>query len=113
LATEERRSVERSGGDGRRRAFLHFVANATWSGEQMLTKGRELVVLAMTQRGPIEAMIIDDTSFPDKGRHSVECIMSVTLRGWAALTNRVDAARQFDRAMVASSGVSRSTSFLR
>ena len=51
--------------------LLHFVANATWSDEQMLTKVRELVVPSMTQRSPIEAWIIDDTSFPKKGRHSV------------------------------------------
>src|SRR5258707_5403467 len=37
----------------------------------MLTKVRELVVPSMTWRGPIEAWIIDDTSFPKKGRHSV------------------------------------------
>src|SRR5258707_13548187 len=37
----------------------------------MLTKVRELVVPSMTGRGPIEAWIIDDTSFPKKGRHSV------------------------------------------
>jgi len=51
--------------------LLHFVANATWSDEQMLTKVRELVVPSMTQRSPIEAWIIDGTSFPKKGRHSV------------------------------------------
>jgi SRSO17 transposase len=51
--------------------LLHFVANARWSDEQMLTKVRELVVPSMARHGPIEAWIIDDTSFPKKGRHSV------------------------------------------
>ena len=37
----------------------------------MLAKVRELVVPSMTRRGAIEAWIIDDTSFPKQGRHSV------------------------------------------
>ena len=51
--------------------LLHFVANAEWSDEQMLAKVRDLVTPSMTRQGPIEAWIIDDTSFPKKGRHSV------------------------------------------
>jgi SRSO17 transposase len=51
--------------------LLHFVANATWSDERLLSKVRELVLPAMTRHGPIEAWIIDDTSFPKKGSHSV------------------------------------------
>jgi SRSO17 transposase len=50
---------------------MHIVANSEWSDEQMLAKVRELVVPSMTRRGPIEAWIIDDTSFPKQGRHSV------------------------------------------
>ena len=51
--------------------LMHVVANSEWSDEQMLAKVRELVVPAMTRRGPVEAWIIDDTSFPKQGRHSV------------------------------------------
>ena len=78
LATEGRRSVEPMAAvtapaqvSVQHQKLLHFVANATWSDEQMLAKVRELVVPSMTRCGPIEAWIIDDTSFPKKGRHSV------------------------------------------
>ena len=78
LTTEGRRSVEPMAAvtaparvSAQHQKLLHFVANATWSDEQMLTKVRELVVPSMTRRSPIEAWIIDDTSFPKKGRHSV------------------------------------------
>ena len=78
LATEGRRSVEPMAAvtaparvSAQHQKLLHFVANATWSDEQMLAKVRELVVPSMTRHGPIEAWIIDDTSFPKKGRHSV------------------------------------------
>jgi SRSO17 transposase len=51
--------------------LLHIVANSPWSDEQMLAKVQELVVPSMTRCGPIEAWIIDDTSFPKQGKHSV------------------------------------------
>ena len=51
--------------------LMHVVANSEWSDEHMLAKVRKLVVPSMTRRGPIEAWIIDDTSFPKQGRHSV------------------------------------------
>src|SRR5215813_7223223 len=78
LTTEGRRSVEPMAAvtaparvSAQHQKLLHFVANATWSDEQMLTKVRELVVPSMTRRSPIEAWIIDDISLPKKGRHSV------------------------------------------
>src|SRR3954464_1884241 len=52
-------------------SLLHFVANAPWSDEAMLAKVREIVLPGMTRTEPIAAWIIDDTSFPKKGRHSV------------------------------------------
>ena len=52
-------------------SLLHFVANAAWSDEDVLTKVREMVLPAIEKSGPIEAWIIDDTSFPKQGKHSV------------------------------------------
>ena len=78
LSTEGRRSVEPMAAvtapsmvSAQHQKLLHFVANATWSDERVLSKVRELVLPAMTRHGPIEAWIIDDTSFPKKGSHSV------------------------------------------
>lgn len=51
--------------------LLHFVANAPWSDEAVLGKVREFVLPAIERHGPIEVWIIDDTSFPKRGRHSV------------------------------------------
>lgn len=52
-------------------SLLHFVGNAPWSDERVLAKVRELVLPAIERSGLIEAWIVDDTSFPKKGRHSV------------------------------------------
>ena len=52
-------------------SLLHFVGNATWSDEDVLGKVREMVLPALEKDGPVEAWIIDDTSFPKQGKHSV------------------------------------------
>jgi len=52
-------------------SLLHFVANAAWSDEDVLAKVREIVLASIEKNGPIEAWIIDDTSFPKQGKHSV------------------------------------------
>ena len=52
-------------------SLLHFVANAPWSDERVLSRIQELTLPIIEQRGAIEAWIIDDTGFPKKGRHSV------------------------------------------
>ncbi len=52
-------------------SLLHFVGQSAWSDEEVMSKVRELVLPAIERHGPIEAWIIDDTSFPKQGRHSV------------------------------------------
>src|SRR5580693_1044356 len=51
-------------------SLLHFVGEGGWS-DDVLGKVREMVLPQIERHGPIEAFIIDDTSFPKKGRHSV------------------------------------------
>ena len=52
-------------------SLLHFVGEARWSDDRVLAKVRELVLPAVERHGAIEAWIIDDTSFPKQGTHSV------------------------------------------
>src|SRR5512134_857393 len=49
----------------------HFVAKAPWDDAAVLTAVCEQVLPALTRHGPITAWILDDTSFPKKGTHSV------------------------------------------
>src|SRR5712672_3242361 len=51
--------------------LLHFVGEGNWSDDNVLAKVRELVIPAIERHGPIEAWIIDDTSYPKQGTHSV------------------------------------------
>lgn len=52
-------------------SLLHFVGIAAWSDEKVLTKVCEMALPAIERHGLVEAWIIDDTSFPKQGRHSV------------------------------------------
>jgi DDE superfamily endonuclease len=52
-------------------SLLHFVGEGRWSDERVLAKVRAMVLPEVQRRGRIEAWIIDDTSFPKQGRHSV------------------------------------------
>jgi SRSO17 transposase len=52
-------------------SLLHFVGQARWSDEKVLTKVREMALPQIERHGPIEARIVDDTGFPRQGRHSV------------------------------------------
>src|SRR5713226_1369925 len=52
-------------------SLLHFVGQAAWSDDAVLTKVRQMVLPQITRDGPIEAWIIDDTGLPKKGQHSV------------------------------------------
>src|SRR6266478_8281982 len=85
-------------------SLLHFVGEGGWSDDDVLGKVREMVLPQIERPGPIEAFIIDDTSFPKKGRHSVgvshqycgqlgkqaNCQVAVTL----SLANHQDEARR-------------------
>ena len=51
--------------------LLHFVANGPWSDERVLAKVQEMVLPSIKRREPIQAWIMDDTSFPKQGKHSV------------------------------------------
>jgi SRSO17 transposase len=51
--------------------LLHFVGQAAWSDDVLLSKVREMVLPSIEGHGPIEAWVIDDTGFPKKGHHSV------------------------------------------
>jgi len=78
VAAEGRKSIEPmaavtapAGVSAQHQKLLHFVAESAWSDERMLAKVREMVVPAIEQHGPIKVWIIDDTSFPKQGSHSV------------------------------------------
>jgi len=74
----QRKSVEPMAGktdpdrmEAQHQSLLHFIGISEWSDERVLAKVREMVLPAIERHGPIEAWIIDDTSFPKQGRHSV------------------------------------------
>ena len=78
LGTEGRKSVEPlaaatapSRVSGQHQSLLHFVGQSEWSDAAVLGEGRAHVLPAIERQGPIEAWIIDDTSFPKQGGHSV------------------------------------------
>ncbi len=49
----------------------HFVAKSEWSDDAVLAAVRARVLPIVAQRGPIRALIVDDTGVPKKGKHSV------------------------------------------
>jgi SRSO17 transposase len=78
LTPAERKSVEPlaavtapSRVSAQHQSLLHFVAQSPWSDARVLAKVLELTLPSITTSEPIEAWIIDDTSFPKKGKHSV------------------------------------------
>jgi len=78
VVSEGRRSVEPMAAvtapaevSAQHQKLLHFVATAPWPDKPVLAKVRELVLPAIERHEPIKAWIIDDTSFPKYGSHSV------------------------------------------
>jgi SRSO17 transposase len=78
LMPGERKSVEPMAAvvapaevSAKHQSLLHLVSQAKWSDETVLAKIRELVMPTIEAQGPIEAWIVDDTSFAKKGVHSV------------------------------------------
>jgi SRSO17 transposase len=55
----------------KRQSMHHFVADAPWSGERVLTRVREFAPPALRAHGPIEAWLLADTGIPKEGTHSV------------------------------------------
>ena len=71
----DRKSVEPMAGRvapqevrSKHQSLHHFVAQADWSDEALLTQVR---TYALPRLGAIEAWIVDDTGYPKKGKHSV------------------------------------------
>jgi SRSO17 transposase len=54
-----------------RQSLHHLVAKAPWSDQALLDHVRQQVLSTMQKHGPVVAWIVDDTSFPKKGQHSV------------------------------------------
>ena len=52
-------------------SLLNLVGQSPWCDATMLRDVREQVLPAITREEPIQAFIIDDTSYPKKGKHSV------------------------------------------
>jgi SRSO17 transposase len=52
-------------------ALHHFVAKGEWSDTTLLARVRAAALPVIESQGPVQAWIVDDTSFPKKGRHSV------------------------------------------
>jgi SRSO17 transposase len=78
LLPGERKSVEpmaaRLAPDNVRRmhqSLHHVVADAPWNEHEMLAEVRRHVLPSMQKHGPVVAWIVDDTSFPKQGKHSV------------------------------------------
>ena len=49
----------------------HLVADSPWDDDALLAAVRGRVLQAMKKTSPVVAWIVDDTSFPKKGKHSV------------------------------------------
>lgn len=57
--------------DAAHQSLLHFVSNARWSDEEVRRVAASQAIGAITEHGPIEAWIVDDTGLLKQGTHSV------------------------------------------
>lgn len=78
MAPLERKSVEPmaamtdpSRTAAQHQSLLHFVGQSAWSDAAVLEKVREHVLPVLERSGGVRAWMIDDTTFPKKGMHSV------------------------------------------
>ena len=55
----------------RHQSMHHFVARAPWEAEDVIEVARDVALSALERHAPVAGWIIDDTSFPKKGDHSV------------------------------------------
>src|SRR5580693_4156654 len=49
----------------------HFIANTSWSDQEVRLAAARYAIAAMQERGPVVAWVIDDTGFLKQGKHSV------------------------------------------
>jgi SRSO17 transposase len=49
----------------------HFVANAPWADREVLAVARDHALRQLERHAPVGAWVVDDTSIPKKGTHSV------------------------------------------
>lgn len=55
----------------RHQSMHHFVATAPWDAQEIMRAARDYSLEEFEHHGGIEAWILDDTSYPKKGTHSV------------------------------------------
>lgn len=57
--------------DAMHQRLLHFIGPALWSDREVRLTAARYALTAMSERGPVESWIIDDTGFLKQGTHSV------------------------------------------
>jgi SRSO17 transposase len=55
----------------RHQSMHHFVASSPWDAQEIIRAAREYALEEFEHHGGVEAWVLDDTSYPKKGRHSV------------------------------------------
>lgn len=55
----------------RHQSMHHFVAHSSWDGEALLRVASDYALAQLERHAPVSAWVVDDTSVPKKGRHSV------------------------------------------